>query len=87
MLAAANYRLGAIRRDHGDLDTATGYLTTCVELYRATGDTRGEALALRGLSLCQRAASTPRGCALPGWPLTFPESRRRWEDRWQKRVR
>ncbi|MEJ2853473.1 MULTISPECIES: AfsR/SARP family transcriptional regulator [unclassified Saccharothrix] len=55
VVVAAEYGLGAILRDQGDLDAATTALGRCVELYRELGDVRGEALALRGLSLCHRA--------------------------------
>lgn len=56
VLVAARYGLGAIARDHGSLADAVGALSECVELYRSLSDWRGEALALRGLSLCHRAA-------------------------------
>jgi tetratricopeptide (TPR) repeat protein len=55
VVAAANYGLAAISRDHGDISTATARFQSCVDTYRAIGDLRGAALALRGLSLCHRA--------------------------------
>ncbi|MET0237983.1 MAG: NB-ARC domain-containing protein [Kibdelosporangium sp.] len=55
VVAAANYGLGAISRDHGDIATATARFQRCADLYREIGDLRGAALALRGLSLCHRA--------------------------------
>ncbi|MEU0882543.1 BTAD domain-containing putative transcriptional regulator [Lentzea sp. NPDC005914] len=56
VVAAASYGVGAIHRDHGDLAEATVAFERCVELYQAQDDKRGEALALRALSLCHRAA-------------------------------
>jgi tetratricopeptide (TPR) repeat protein/DNA-binding winged helix-turn-helix (wHTH) protein len=56
VVAAANYGLAAISRDHGDISTATARFQSCADTYRAIGDMRGAALALRGLSLCHRAA-------------------------------
>ena len=58
IVAAASYGVGSIHRDHGDLDEATRAFERCVELYQSLDDQRGEALALRGLSLCLRAAGT-----------------------------
>lgn len=55
VVAAANYGLAAISRDHGDISTATARFQSCADTYRAIGDLRGAALALRGLSLCHRA--------------------------------
>jgi tetratricopeptide (TPR) repeat protein len=55
VVAAANYGLGAISREHGDIADATERLARCAELYREVRDQRGRALALRGLSLCHRA--------------------------------
>ncbi|GHH50580.1 SARP family transcriptional regulator [Lentzea cavernae] len=58
VVAAASYGVGAIHRDHGDLAEARKAFERCVELYRVQEDRRGEALALRALSLCHRAAGT-----------------------------
>ncbi|MGW6934040.1 AfsR/SARP family transcriptional regulator [Lentzea sp. NPDC054927] len=58
VVAAASYGVGAIHCDHGDLAEAARAFERCVALYRAEADKRGEALALRGLSLCHRAAGT-----------------------------
>jgi DNA-binding SARP family transcriptional activator len=55
VVAAARYGLGAIERDHGDMAASVEHFAAAAERYRATGDQRGEALALRGLSLCHRA--------------------------------
>ncbi|MFC7618547.1 BTAD domain-containing putative transcriptional regulator [Actinokineospora soli] len=55
VVAAARYGLGAIERDHGDVTAAVAHFTASAQLYRAVGDPRGEALALRGLGLCHRA--------------------------------
>ncbi|MBP2324414.1 tetratricopeptide (TPR) repeat protein [Kibdelosporangium banguiense] len=55
VVAAANYGLGAISRDHGDIPGATAHFQNCADTYRQIGDLRGAALALRGLSLCHRA--------------------------------
>lgn len=56
IVAAAEYGLGAIDRDLGDLATAETALERSLSLYRKLEDQRGTALALRGLSLCQRAS-------------------------------
>ncbi|ONF72304.1 hypothetical protein AVR91_0208730 [Amycolatopsis keratiniphila subsp. keratiniphila] len=55
VLAAVRYGLGAIHCDCGRFDRAAGYFDSCVELYRVLQDKRGEALSIRGLSLCRRA--------------------------------
>ncbi len=56
VVTAASYGVGAIHRDHGDLPAAVEAFERCLRLYRELGDQRGEGLALRGLSLCHRAA-------------------------------
>ncbi|GGS17869.1 SARP family transcriptional regulator [Actinokineospora fastidiosa] len=55
VVAAARYGLGAIERDHGDMAAAFAHFAASIERYRSLADRRGEALALRGLSLCHRA--------------------------------
>ncbi|ANZ42986.1 hypothetical protein BBK82_23970 [Lentzea guizhouensis] len=55
VVAAASYGVAAILRDHGDVTEAIAAFERCVELYRSLADRRGEALALRGLSVCHRA--------------------------------
>jgi tetratricopeptide (TPR) repeat protein len=55
VVAAADYGLASINRDHGDIAAATRLFQRCAETYREAGDLRGAALALRGLSLCHRA--------------------------------
>lgn len=59
VVAAACYGLGVINRDdggtEGGIEAAAARFRRCVELNRGIGDSRNEALALRGLSLCHRA--------------------------------
>jgi len=59
VVAAACYGLGVISRDDSGIDSgvdaAAAQFRRCVELNRGIGDSRNEALALRGLSLCHRA--------------------------------
>jgi DNA-binding SARP family transcriptional activator/tetratricopeptide (TPR) repeat protein len=55
VVAAACYGLGVISRDHGGIDEAATWTRRSLDLYRKTDDLRGQALALRGLSLCHRA--------------------------------